>query len=196
MWAHDIRERWRYDELRRKVKAAEPGWWKSEKNIRQMHRPSAIVREVANLLSTLTRHSFTEPQQGHVWVLDTDAEPATARYLQRWWPTFRNGPNDALTAHTGPRVTIIPVDDYLKRLSLGAGDTVEFPDDVEKLVETYLTLAEQLRVAFARACELTRNAREVWLTSRSLSLGAAVFASTDSLTRRILLQRPALSATR
>ena len=176
MWAHDIRERRRYDELRRKVKSAEPDWWKTEKNIRKMHRPNAIVGEVVNLLSTLTRHSFTEPQNGHVWVLDTDAEPGTARYMQLHWPTFGNGPNDALTAYTSPIAKIIPADDYWRRLGAGAEDTVEFPDDVEKLVGTYLTLPEQLRVAFARACELARNGREIWLASRSLSLIAAVFA--------------------
>ncbi len=177
MWAHDIRERWRYNELRQKAGSADPSWWQSEKTIRQTRRPRAIVREVVNLLSTLTRHSFTEqPQQGRVWVLDEDAEPATARYMQVWYPTFGNGPSDTLTAYTGPWAESIPADHYWERPGPFAGYPVEFPEDIEKLIKTYLTLHEQLRVAFARSCELARFAREVWLISRSMSLVAAVFA--------------------
>ena len=60
--------------------------------------------------------------------------------------------------------------------SAAAGDLVEIPDDIENLIDVYFDLDAQLRVAFARACELARTAREVWPTWRSLSLAAAVFA--------------------
>jgi len=152
IWAHDIRERSRYDELQRKVKSTDLHWWETEKKHRESHRPRAILREVVNLLSSLTRHTFAEPQDADVWTLDT------------------------LTANRGPRITSIPAADYWNRPGPGAGDQVEFPDDVEELVEKYLSLSKELRVAFARSCELARTAREVWQTSRSMSLVTAVFA--------------------
>ena len=99
-WAHDIRERSRYDELRRKVKSAELSWWEAEKKHRETNRPRAIIREVVNLLSSLTRHAFAEPQDAAVWTLDT------------------------LTANTGPPVTSIPAADYWKHPGPGAGDNL------------------------------------------------------------------------
>ena len=176
-WAHDVRERHRYDSLRRKVKkSAGPHWWETEKQIRKMHRPPAIVREIVNLLSTLTQHSFTEPEQGNVWVLDRNSKSPIARHMQLWFPSFGSGPPDKLTTYPGGSIVSLPAKDYWAGDSLEPREQVEFPDDIEELLDIYFGLPETLRVVFARTCELGRVAREVWPTSRSISLVAAVFA--------------------
>ena len=163
-WAHDIRERKRYDKLQ--PKSPEPGWLQAVRNAMRMERPRAIVRELANLFSIITRHSFGTPDTGHAWVLDTETEPPKARYLQLWYPTFGQGPN-TFSSDTGPLLSRVPAPEYWSRLPAGAGEHVELPNDIESLLETYFSISEKLRLAFARACELARSSRKVWSTSRS-----------------------------
>jgi len=180
LWAHDHRERARVQHLHagvaQKGREQPDPWLEADENIRHMHRPLAIARELSRLLSVLTNYPVRVPRQDHVWVLADKS--GGARWSQMWWPSFANGSPDAFTEPDGQLVELIYPDKYYARLrGYGSGHpTIDLPLDIDDRLNAYFGLSSDDKLAFARACELLGVASEVWLTSRSASLAAAVFA--------------------
>ena len=179
VWAHDAQGRDRYEQLNRRVRGRggepSPDWLAADAGARRLRRPQALIREATNVLSSLTHRSFTLPGTGYSWVLDNETTPKVARSLQQWWPSFATGPSERLSDPHAAAAPVVPKAEYRERI-VGAGSAVEFPSDIDELLDGSFALPAFSRIAFARACELGRLSRAVWPESRSLSMAAAVFA--------------------
>ncbi len=185
IWAHDCRDRDRFNELRRKVrKPSADTWLESDENHRRRLRQPAIAHEICRLLSLLTNYTFQEAKQiGNVWVIDDskgngDPNAWTARHVNRWYPSLRFGPNSAFTELSSPAINRVEPEEYYSRQFDPDLEqhVVEIPTDIEDRIDSYLQLPPPNRIAMARSMEHLGLAKEMWGLSRSLSLVAAVFA--------------------
>jgi hypothetical protein len=180
-WAHDLRERTRFNELAAKVdRARHTGWSDGEARRREMLRPVAISQEILRLLALFNGYKFEDRQPRKTWVLDESAGPRMVVYwgMGGWNPIQASSLEGSFTERAEPD----DADLRRHRLSdIDLGDARQLDPSLAVHFQAFFALEDSQKMAFARASGLwvqarDIEARDIWGTSKSLSLFAAVAA--------------------
>ena len=205
IWAHDVKERSRLQELERKLAAKkvkpDERWWNAHAMDNKMRRTPALVQELTRLLSVVTNYSFFQNDSSHTWYMPMRTTGERIRHMlgplgrvnwlvrflrlnpvpvwgQTWNPVGPHSTENGFSqALVEPVVSVSFAEYYDRHLGYGPGEAiVDFPDNIDQTLSAYFALAPHPRVAFARACELYGQSTDIWQASKSLSLVALVFA--------------------
>lgn len=172
-WAHDHRERIRFDLLNSKTKNKD--WLNAVIQDLSMNRALGIEKEALNLLQVISNNIFRTPGSGHDWFLDTETEKAI--FGQRWHPSFVTDNWGDFLDETAREIQLVDPNTHYSRSGISKEDTaITLPSNVVALLDAYFSLTLNKKIKFERACNLFRSAQEIWPTSKSLALSAYVFA--------------------
>ena len=179
LWAHDLRERQRLDEMLSSIRARgrEPDaqWQEAERRSRRERRLTGIRQEALRLINVATRQRFYEPQSDHSWVLSRDGDWTFSWEQVNGSPVRPSAPGDLLTIPEGQPCSSLGPDEYFSE-SVFLGDTVVLPANLHDSCAAYFGLSDSDKLAFGRAAELYGVAREIWPSSRSVSMFTFVVA--------------------
>ena len=155
-WAHDHRERIRFDLL--KSKATDENWLNAVIQDLSMKRSLGIEKEALNLLQVLSNNIFRKPVvSSHDWFLDPETKKA--KYSKLWFPSFVTDNMGCFLDDTGRDIPLEDPHAHYVRYGIGPEDKeITLPSNIDALLETYFNLSSNRKIKFEQACNLFRNA--------------------------------------
>lgn len=191
LWHRDVWEKERFEYIKRRSpkEKMDPSdhWVKAYQDQTKRLRPSAIFKEVCNLLTLFTCYRFFTYDGKQSWFIPIRNQPngkikisdesiwGQSGYISEYGGTVKNFTN--ITCDSAP---LVPMDSYIKRFRDIKGyteeDQIDFPDSINFLFDKYFSLPSIKKTVYYKACHIFNQALYFKYSIPSLSMVASVMA--------------------
>ena len=189
LWEHDryesIKNRWNNKKI-----APQDGYFENIRRNTERDRLPAIIFEVSCLLTLFTNHRIFEYNRKvkQYWFMpiigsnpEAEENPTAPLWGQVGYITSNNGFIEEFSNPDCTPAQMLPVNEYYAQRwrdaqYVGQENHFDLPDNLDQLLDAYLSLEDNQKKAFYAACHLYNQALNISWDAPSLSLIAAVSA--------------------
>ncbi len=191
LWHRDVWEKERFEFIKKKSPKrkmdSNDSWVKAYQDQTKRLRPSAIFKEVCNLLTLFTCYRFFTYEGKQGWFIPLQIQPdkklkdpGESIWGQPGFISEYGGTVENFTNINCDSVPIVPTNKYMKRFRDTKGyteeDQIDFPNSIDFLFDIYFSLPSIKKTAYYIACHLYNQALFFKNTIPSLSMVASVMA--------------------
>lgn len=181
LWHRDLWERKREKEMD-SVSTASAEQQEMHKLFTSQRRPEAILKELTDVLSVLTNHTFFQYKGDQSWVIPVPYDSQESVWAQTMYktPTISSSREEDFSIVEVSPIRVMPLGSYFSKyrdeITAGTDSEIQMTDQMDHLLDKYFSLEPVRKQAFYVACHLLVQALELRHQAPSLSLVGAVSA--------------------